>query len=75
MGVKWWEGRHIKCIEMSASVHWSMLSPSAIGQIKAEIARLEEARKQCSDPGIVRVIEGWIEEQKRLLAQGTKKDS
>jgi len=46
-----------------------------MGQIKAEIARLEEARKQCNDASIQRVIEGWIEEQKKLLAEGTKKES
>jgi hypothetical protein len=42
-----------------------MLSPSAIGLIKAEIARLEEARKECNDAGIQRVIEGWIEASSR----------
>jgi hypothetical protein len=52
-----------------------MLSPTTIGQIKAEIAILEEARKECNDAGIQRVIEGWIEEQKKLLAEGTEKDS
>ena len=52
-----------------------MLSPGAIAQIKAEIARLEDARKQCNDEGIMKVIEGWIEEQKEKLAEGTKKDS
>jgi len=52
-----------------------MLSHSTIAQIKAEIARLEEARKGCNDDGIRRVIEGWIEEQKKKLAEGTEKDS
>jgi hypothetical protein len=52
-----------------------VLSPGAMAQIKAEIAGLEEARKQTSDAGIQKVIEGWIDEQKKLLAEGTKKDS
>jgi len=50
----------------------AVLSAAAIAQIKAEIARLEEARKQCNDEGIRRVIEGWIEEQKKMLAEGSK---
>jgi hypothetical protein len=52
-----------------------MLSPRAIAQIKAEIERLEEYRKTCSDDGIRKVIEGWIEQQKKKLAEGTEKDS
>jgi hypothetical protein len=52
-----------------------MLSAGQRAQIKAEIARLEEYRKECNDEGIRKVIEGWIEEQKKLLAEGTKKDS
>jgi hypothetical protein len=52
-----------------------VLSPSARGLIKAEIDRLEEARKQCNDTRIQKVIEGWIEEQKKQLAEGTAKDS
>jgi hypothetical protein len=42
-----------------------VLSPIAIAQIKAEIARLEVAYKQCNDEGIQKVIQGWIEEQKK----------
>jgi hypothetical protein len=53
----------------------AVLSPSARGLIKAEIDRLEEARKQCNDTRIQKVIEGWIEEQKKQLAEGTAKDS
>jgi hypothetical protein len=52
-----------------------MLSPSQTVQIKAEISRLEEYRKTCNDEGIRKVIEGWIEQQKKVLAEGTKKDS
>jgi len=50
----------------------AVLSPGAIAQIKAEIARLEEAREGCNDDGIRRVIEGWIEEQKKKLAEGAE---
>ena len=52
-----------------------MLSPGAKAQIKAEIERLEELRKVCNDAGIQRAIQGWIEEQKKKLAEGTTKDS
>ena len=44
-------------------------------QIKAEIERLEELRKMCNDEGIKRVIQGWIEEQEKNLAEGTTKGS
>jgi len=50
----------------------AVLSPAAIAQITAEIERLEDARKRCNDEGIRRVIEGWIEEQKKKLAEGSK---
>jgi hypothetical protein len=53
----------------------AVLSLGAIAQIKAEIARLEEARKQCYDPGIQKVIDSFIEQQKKELAEGTNKDS
>ncbi len=52
-----------------------MLSPGQRAQIKAEIARLEEYRKQCNDVGIQKVIDGWIAEQKKMLAGTTNKDS
>ena len=52
-----------------------MLSPDTIAQMKAEIARLEELRKICNDAGIQKVIEGWIAEQKKALADGTNKRS
>jgi len=52
-----------------------MLSPGAKAQIKAEIERLEELLKMCNDEGIKRVIQGWVEEQKKKLAEGTAKDS
>jgi len=52
-----------------------MLPPATIAEIKAEIARLEEAHERCTDLGIQRVIDGWIAELKKQLAEGTKKDS
>jgi hypothetical protein len=50
-----------------------MLPPSTIAQIRAEIVRLEEARKTCNDEGIRKVIDGWIEEAKKKLSEGTEK--
>ena len=44
-----------------------MLTPGEIAQIKAEIERLEKARKECFDGGIRKRIDFWIEEQKRKL--------
>jgi hypothetical protein len=44
-----------------------MLSPGEIAQIKAEIERLEKARKECTDSGIRQRIEAWIAEQKKKL--------
>jgi len=52
-----------------------MPSRSANAQIRAEIERLEDARKQCSDEGIRKVIEEWITELRKTLAGGAKKDS
>jgi hypothetical protein len=49
-----------------------MLSPGEIAIIKAEIKRLEEARKDCTDGGIRQQIDVWIEEQKKKLASGDK---
>jgi hypothetical protein len=45
-----------------------MLSPGEIAIIKAEIKRLEKARKDCRDDGIREQIVVWIEEQKKKLA-------
>jgi hypothetical protein len=49
-----------------------MLSPGEIAQIKAEIDRLEKARRECNDGGIRVRIEAWIEEQKRKLIDAAK---
>lgn len=45
-----------------------MLSPAQIAKIKAEIRKLETDRDNCADSGIRKLIEAWIEEQKRELA-------
>jgi len=47
-----------------------MLSPAETAKIKADIERLEKARDQCTDTGIRKLIEAWIEEQKQKLASG-----
>ena len=44
-----------------------MLTPGERAQIKAEIERLEKARKECADGGIRKRIDFWIEEQKKKL--------
>jgi hypothetical protein len=44
-----------------------MLSSREIEKIKAEITRLEMARKHCRDGGIRRQIDAWIKEQKKKL--------
>jgi hypothetical protein len=46
----------------------NILSPGEIATIKAEIKRLEQARKDCTDGGIRRQIDVWIEDQKKKLA-------
>ena len=45
-----------------------MLTPKDVAIIKAEIDRLEKARKDCSDSGLTKWIEAAIEKQKRKLA-------
>lgn len=52
-----------------------MLSPSQRAQIKAEIVKLEKEREICNEAGIRKVIEGWIEEQKKKLAEEMSEDS
>ena len=46
----------------------TMLSPGDIAIIKAEIKRLEKARRECNDGGIQKQIDVWIEELKKKLA-------
>jgi len=44
-----------------------MLSPGEVAVIKAEIEKLEKARRECNDGGIRKRIDAWIEEQKKKL--------
>ena len=45
-----------------------MLSREEVAKIRAELERLEKARAECTDGGIQKLIDAWIEEQKRKLA-------
>ena len=58
-------GGRFRSIEVEA-----MLSPTEIATIRAELERLEKARKDCSDSGLRKWIETEIEKQKQLLASG-----
>jgi hypothetical protein len=44
-----------------------MLSPGEIAFIKAEIERLEKARRECNDSGLQKRIDAWIAEEKKKL--------
>jgi hypothetical protein len=44
-----------------------MLSPGEISLIKAEIERLEKARRECNDGGLQKVIDAWVEALKKKL--------
>jgi len=48
----------------------AMLSPTEIATIRAELERLEKARKDCTDSGLRKWIEAVIEKQKQQLASG-----
>jgi hypothetical protein len=45
-----------------------MLSPAEIAKIRAEIHKLETDLSNCADTGVRKMIEAWIEEQKRKLS-------
>jgi hypothetical protein len=45
-----------------------MVPPEEIARITAEIERLEKLRAECTDSGIRKRIEAWIEEEKKRLA-------
>jgi hypothetical protein len=47
-----------------------MLSPGDKAIIKAEIERLQKAQRECTDGGIRKQIDAWIEEQKQKLDSG-----
>jgi len=71
----WRESTKQKCADLFASVHWCMLSPAGKDRIKSDIAMLEKARNDCADSGLRKVIENWIEDAKKTLADASKKDS
>jgi len=58
-------GGRCRSIEVEA-----MLSPTEIATIRAELERLEKARKDCTDGGLRKWIEAVIEKQKQQLASG-----
>ena len=51
-----------------------MQSPAVVIGGKADLAVLEKARDVCADNGLRKVIEAWIEEAKKQIAEQTKKD-
>ena len=46
-----------------------MLSPGEIAQIKAEIERLEKLHEEFTDSGIKKLIEAWIEAEKKEVVR------
>ena len=49
-------------------VYWQSAMLSSLATIRAELERLEKARKDCTDSGLRKWIEGAIEKQKQKLA-------
>jgi hypothetical protein len=47
-----------------------MLSPGDLAFLRAEIARLEKALTECTDSGIRKQIEVWIDDNKKKLLAG-----
>jgi hypothetical protein len=48
----------------------AMISRTDVAIIRAEIERLQKARDKCTDSGVLKQIDAWIEEQKqKLVAQ------
>jgi len=47
-----------------------MLSPQEVAIIRAEIERLEKVRKEFDDGSIQRMIDDWIEDERRKLVAG-----
>jgi hypothetical protein len=44
-----------------------MIARSDVAVVRAEIQRLQKARDECTDSGVQKRIDVWIEEQKRKL--------
>jgi hypothetical protein len=53
----------------------TILSPGELAIIRAEIERLETALKECTDSGIRKQIEVWIDDNKRKLLSGEVQSS
>jgi hypothetical protein len=49
------------------------MTPEEITRIRAEIERLERLLEECADSGIQKVIEAWIEAEKKKLNSGRQK--
>ena len=49
-----------------------MPSPKERAKIKAEIEKFEKALRDCTDSGIRKVIEDWIEDARERLASAQK---
>jgi len=52
-----------------------MLSREDVAIIRAEIERLEKAREACTDSGLRKRIDAWIEEQKKKLVSAPNPSS
>lgn len=52
----------------------AMISRTDVAVIRAEIERLQNARDKCTDSGVLKQIDAWIEEQKqKLVAEEVQK--
>jgi hypothetical protein len=45
----------------------AMVPRNQAAVIRSEIERLQKARNECNDTGVLKRIDSWIEEQKRKL--------
>ncbi|MGA3193389.1 MAG: hypothetical protein ABSD39_00170 [Terriglobales bacterium] len=48
-----------------------MTTPEEVVKIRAEIEKLEKARRECADSGIQKRIDNWIEKEKRKLPRAS----
>ena len=60
-------------ISYTSSLGSQMLPTEEIASIKAEIERLEQLHKDCTDSGIRERIEAWIKAEKRKLESAESK--
>jgi hypothetical protein len=52
------------------AVHTSLADKN---RLRSDLAALEKARNECADSGLRKVIEQWIEEAKKKLAEASEK--